>query len=182
MQMNLIEVNSELDIFQKYLNTPFEDLLKFQNLERNEDIVDSPQLIVGMCMDNRKTLRIPQNFAFVIRTAGNNMKGQEFAISYAVGVGQIKYLALIAHTDCGMAAVLDRKEAYISGLNKMIAMSPDDGLQLFSDFAHKHYIGNEVEFVVKEANRIKKLYPKLEIAPFLYKVENNKLYQIENSD
>ena len=36
----------------------------------------APRLLIGMCMDSRKSLRIPNDFAFVLRTAGANMRAR----------------------------------------------------------------------------------------------------------
>lgn len=39
-------------------------------------------------------------------------------------------------------------------------------------------IGNEVDFVLSEAKRLRLRYPKIIVAPLLYKVEDNRLYLI----
>ena len=41
-----------------------------------------------MCMDNRKHLHIPDNFAFIIRSGGANLRYSEFKVSYAIAVGR----------------------------------------------------------------------------------------------
>ena len=40
-------------------------------------------------------------------------------------------------------------------------------------------IGNEVDFVLSEAKRIRLRYPKIQVAPLLYRVEDNQLYQLK---
>jgi carbonic anhydrase len=42
-------------------------------------------------------------------------------------------------------------------------------------------IGNEVDFVLSEAKRLRLRYPKIEVAPLMYKVEDNLLYQVRES-
>ncbi|MFV9510818.1 hypothetical protein [Tepidibacillus sp. LV47] len=39
-------------------------------------------------------------------------------------------------------------------------------------------IGNEVDFVLSEVKRLRLRYPKIMVAPLLYKVEDNRLYLI----
>jgi len=99
----IIPVNYRYDILPEYRGTPAELLLEYHNLGRAIGTVASPQLLIGMCMDSRKSLRIPNDFAFVLRTAGANMRDNEFRISYAIAVGGVRMIVLIAHTDCGMA-------------------------------------------------------------------------------
>src|SRR5438445_638949 len=39
-------------------------------------------------------------------------------------------------------------------------------------------IGNEVDFVLSEAKRLRLRYPKLQVAPLLYRIEDGQLYQL----
>ncbi|MBI4811048.1 MAG: carbonic anhydrase, partial [Ignavibacteriales bacterium] len=70
----LISINSKSDIFHEYLSTPISDLVEYHNLSRPYDSYTNARLLVGMCMDNRKFLRIPDNFAYIIRTGGANLR------------------------------------------------------------------------------------------------------------
>src|SRR5437764_145695 len=99
----IIPVNYREDILPEYQGTPVGLLLEYHNLGRAVATWHSPQMLIGMCMDSRKSLRIPHDFAFILRTAGANMRDNEFRISYAIGVGGVRAMVLIAHTDCGMA-------------------------------------------------------------------------------
>jgi len=67
---HLIPVTTKEEIFPLYQTSPVGLLLEYHNLERPLDTYDRAQLLIGMCMDNRKRLRIPDNFAYVIRTGG----------------------------------------------------------------------------------------------------------------
>ena len=69
-----------------------------------------------MCMDNRKHLRIPDNFAFIIRAGGANLRYSEFKVSYAIAIGDIQHIALIGHNNCGMVNLISRKDQFINGL------------------------------------------------------------------
>ena len=64
----LVKINLKQDIFDKYKNTPISDLLEYHDLLRPYEEVSSPHMLIGMCMDNRKYLHIPNNFAFIIRS------------------------------------------------------------------------------------------------------------------
>jgi carbonic anhydrase len=112
----IIPVNFQSDILPEYRGTPVGLLLEYHNLGRAIGSVTVPQLLIGMCMDSRKSLRIPNDFAFVLRTAGANMRDNEFRISYAIAVGGVRTIVLIAHTDCGMARLAQRRDQFIHGL------------------------------------------------------------------
>ena len=86
----LIPVKAEPDILPAYRKTPIETLLAYQNLNRPHGVHDKAELLIGMCMDNRKHLRLPENFAYILRSGGGNLRYSEFKVSYAI--------ALLAHT------------------------------------------------------------------------------------
>jgi carbonic anhydrase len=73
----LLEIKTYEDIPQNYRNTPIGDLLEYHNLNRPLDPLEKAKMLIGMCMDNRKTLRIPDNFAFILRTGGGNLRWEE---------------------------------------------------------------------------------------------------------
>ena len=61
-------------------------------------------------------MRIPENFAFIIRSGGANLRYSEFKVSYAIAVGRVLHIALIGHNNCGMVNLHDRRTAFIEGL------------------------------------------------------------------
>src|SRR6059058_3672870 len=113
---DIIKVATPDDILPAYHGTPVGRLLEYHNLGVGPTGVSRPELLIGMCMDSRKSLRIPNDFAFVLRTAGANMRDNEFRISYAIAVGGVRTIVLIAHTDCGMARLGERRDQFIHGL------------------------------------------------------------------
>jgi len=172
-------ISKENDIFKQYQNTPIGLLLEYHNLNRSlEDNYENAQLLIGMCMDNRKHLHIPDNFAFIIRTGGANLRYSEFKVSYAISVGGIEHVALIGHNNCGMVNLAERKELFIQGLVERAGWEKEQAEEHFIQFAPMFEIGNEIEFVLSEARRLRSKYPKITIAPILYRIENNKLYLI----
>ena len=174
----VIPVNHHEDILPEYRETPVGLLLEYHNLGRATGAAAAPQLLIGMCMDSRKSLRIPNDFAFVLRTAGANMRDNEFRISYAIAVGGVRTIALIAHTDCGMARLGERRQQFIRGLMDAAGWDEAHAVRHFEDCAPKFGIRDEVEFVLREAERLRAIYPRITIVPLLYRVEDDLLYQL----
>ena len=173
----IIPVTAGDDILPAYRDTPVARLLEYHNLGRELEPT-RPQLLIGMCMDSRKALRIPHDFAFVLRTAGANMRDNEFRISYAIAVGGVRTIVLIAHTDCGMARLAERREQFIDGMVRNAGWGRARAERHFAESAPKFGIRNEVEFVLQEADRLRGIYPLIFVAPLLYKVEDDRLYQL----
>lgn len=175
----LIAINSSNDILPEYRNTPIGLLLEFHNLDRPLDTYDKAKLLVGMCMDNRKHLHMPDNFAFIIRSGGANLRYSEFKVSYAIGVGQVSHIALIGHNNCGMVNLSSRKSEFIDGLARTAGWDKEKAEEHFMHFAPMFEIGNETDFILSETKRLRLRYPKIMIAPLMYLVEDNKLYFIK---
>jgi len=169
------------DVFPEYRKTPIGDLLEYHNLQRPFETYSRAQLLIGMCMDNRKHLHIPDNFSYIIRAGGANLRHSEFKVSYAIAVGGVKCIALIGHTQCGMVNLIQRKELFIQGLVENGGWRSEAAEEHFMQFAPMFEIGNEIDFVLSEAMRLRRRYPKILIAPLLYRVEDNLLYLIEEN-
>lgn len=178
----LITVSNENDIFPEYRNTPIGLLLEYHNLDRQPDTYIQAQLLIGMCMDHRKHLHIPDNFSYIIRTGGANLRYSEFKVSYAIAVGGVRHIALIGHNNCGMVNLAQRKELFIQGLVDAAGWERTTAEEHFMQFAPLFEIGNEIDFVSSEARRLRLRYPKITIAPMLYNVDNNRLYLIKEEN
>ena len=63
----LVDISKREDIFPEYLDTPIGNLLEYNNLDKPLEPYTQAKLLIGMCMDSRKHLHIPDNFAFIIR-------------------------------------------------------------------------------------------------------------------
>ena len=180
--MNRLQpVTSATDIPPEYRETPVGLLLEYHNLGRSHERYTAAQMLVGMCMDNRKHLRIPDNFAFIIRTGGANLRYSEFKVSYAIAVGGVRCIALIGHTHCGMVNLAARKEQFIDGLVQTAGWERQPAEDHFLHFAPLFEIGNEMDFILSEVARLRQRYPKILVAPLLYRVEDNLLYAIKVS-
>jgi carbonic anhydrase len=176
----IIPVNYRSDILPEYQGTPAGLLLEYHNLDRALGSAPKPQLLIGMCMDARKALRIPQDFAYVLRTAGANMRDNEFRMSYAIAVGDIQDIVLIAHTDCGMRRVGSQHDAFVDGMVERAGWDRARAEKHFADSLPKFSIDDEVGFVMREAERVRGLYPKVTVVPMLYRVEDDLLYQLRD--
>jgi len=172
-------VESPEDILPELRGTPVESLLRYHNFDEPFGIYESAQMLVGMCMDNRKQLRIPDNFAYILRAGGANLRRNEFKVSYAVAVGGVKVVGIIGHTQCGMVGLLERKDRFIQGLIDNAGWSKEQAEQHFALHSSNYEIGNEVRFACEEAERLGVMYPKLLVVPLLYKVEDSRLYQLK---
>ena len=151
--MHLLKVESEEQIPLSHLHTPIGKLLRYQNMEQPFATHSNAELLIGMCMDNRKQLRIPENFAYIIRTGGGNLRYSEFKVSYAISIGDVRYVALIAHDHCGMVGLISRKEQFIDGLCRNAGWERQRAEEHFLNYAPMFEIDNELEFVWEESRR-----------------------------
>jgi carbonic anhydrase len=176
---SLIPVNTVSDVLANYRGTAVERLLRYHNLkEPLPPTSGTPEMLIGMCMDHRKDLTIPSEFAYVLRTAGGNLRDSGFEISYAVAIGGVQTIALLAHTDCGMAHVTQKRDAFVRGLVDRAGWKEPSALMQFTAYAAHHEIGDPVQFALTETMRLRAVYPRVMIAPLLYTVEDDRLMQI----
>jgi carbonic anhydrase len=177
----LLAVTTNDEILPEYRDTPVGRLIEYHNLGRNYDTYAHAQLLVGMCMDNRKFIRMPDYFAFKIRAGGANLRYSEFKVSYAIAVGGVRAIALVGHTNCGMVNLVARKEAFVTNLAANAGWTEEQAEEHFMTFAPMFEIGNEIDFVVSEARRLRVRYPKVLVAPLIYRVEDNLLYHVRET-
>lgn len=171
-----IPITSYEDIPADYRGTPVERLVAWHNGFRDDhEHVSHAEMLVGMCMDNRKKLRIPENFAFILRAGGGNLRPSEFKVSFAVAVGGVRTIAIIVHNHCGMVGLSARREQFVNGLVDA-GWERELAEQHFDSYAPLFEIGNEIDFVLAEAKRLRGRYPKVLVAPLLYNVDDNRLY------
>jgi carbonic anhydrase len=183
MMDNLSPVKSLDDIFPAYRSTPIELLLKYHNFgDFPAEPYTRAEILIGMCMDHRKHLRIPDNFAYIIRAGGANLRYSEFKVSYAIAVGGVRAIALIGHNNCGMVNLVARKTLFIDNLVTNAGWSHDQAEEHFNSYAPMFEIGNEIDFLLSESARLRHRYPKILVCPMLYRVEDNLLYLIHEQN
>jgi carbonic anhydrase len=175
----LLKLESYSDIPADYAGTPIGNLVEYHNLNKAFTSYANAQLLIGMCMDNRKHLNMPDNFAFIIRSGGANLRYSEFKVSFAISVGGVKHIALIGHNQCGMVNLASKKEQFIGGLVTNAGWKREEAEKQFNEHAPMFEIGNEIDFILSETLRLRKRYPKIQIAPMMYLVEDNRLYFIK---
>ena len=176
----LVSVARDTDIPLPLKHTPFEVLLRSNNMGKIDVTPgDSPQLLIGMCIDYRKSLYLPRDWAFVIRREGANMLGSEFSLAMAMSMG-IKSMALIAHDQCAMARPQNSRDSFIKCLTEEHAWNTDLATRFFEDHIRSREIGNEINFVLEETNRLHRTFKGLTIVPMIYRLEDNKLYLIKD--
>ena len=178
----LLPINDVLDIPLAYRKTPIGLLLEYHNLSRPFENHPVAELLVGMCMDNRKRLNIPAGFAYVLRTGGGNLRFSEFKVSYSIGIGEVTAIALLGHDNCGMVNLISKREQFVAGLVRRAGWSPKRALDHFVNFAPMFEIDNEVNFVTSEAIRLREKYPGILVAPLMYLIEDNRLYLLQEED
>jgi carbonic anhydrase len=181
MTTKLVPVGSRCDVFEKYRETPIADLLAFHNLGAPYRHYTRPQLLVGMCMDHRLRLRIPHNSAFVLRAGGANFRGLEFQISFAIAVGGVRAVCLIGHDECGMVGLALQRESFVEGLMENAGWRREAAEKHFDALADRFEIADAAEFVLSEAERLRRQYPAVLVAPLLYSVGDGVLNQIESA-
>lgn len=181
MDKYIVPIKSVEDIFPEYRDTPIERLLKYHNLEYPCDTYKHAELLIGMCMDYRKHLRIPDNFAYIMRTGGGNLRYSEFKVSYAISIGGITAIALMGHDNCGMVNLMSKKEKFVQGLVEKAGWDRQMAEEHFTQFVPMFEIGNELDFVLSEAKRIRNRYPKILVAPMFYSMSSKTLSLLKES-
>jgi carbonic anhydrase len=180
MSTQIRPIEKPSDIPASLRGTPVAELLEYQNLERDISApAEAPRLLIGMCMDSRKHLRIPDNFAFILRAGGANLRPSEFKVSYAIAVGGVRSIAIIGHTNCGMVNLMSRSTQFIEGMQKNAGWDRQQAEDHFFHFAPLFEIGSEVDFTITETKRLRLRYPAVQVAPMIYKVEDNRLYLLD---
>ncbi len=177
MNDRLHPVTAEPDILPQWRDTPIGDLLRYHNLGAPHRAYARAELLIGMCMDNRKSMRIPDNFAFILRTAGAQLGRVEFKVSFAIAVGGVRAVAVFGHDDCGMIHLSDRREQFILGLID-VGWTRADAETHFDTNAPKFEITDPLHSTLAEVQRLRSRFPTLPIAPLFYSVKDGLLYQI----
>lgn len=177
MSETLHPVNTEQDILPPWRATPIGDLLRYHNLDAPHRVYTRAELLIGMCMDNRKHMRMPDNFAFILRTGGARLDRVQFKISFAIAVGGVRAVAVFGHDDCGMITIRSRREEFVAGLVEL-GWAREDAEAHFDENVAKFEIDDPVKSTLKQVRRLRERFPTLPVAPLFYSVKDGRLYQI----
>jgi carbonic anhydrase len=80
-----------------------------------------------------------------------------------------------------MVNLISRQNEFINGLVETAGWEKEKAEEHFRHFAPMFEIGNASDFILSESKRLRLCYPKIKIAPLFYRVEDNKLYHIDES-
>lgn len=174
----LVPIDDRGDVPSAYRDTPVGRLLACHNLGAPVERAQAPELLVATCMDHRVRLRMPEDFAYVLRTGGANLEGRAFEVSFAVAVGGVGAVAVVGHSDCGMASVADGREAFAAGLAERAGWSAGQAAAHFDEEAADHAIEDPVAFTLEQTGRLRRRYPEVLVAPLHYRVEDRRLYLV----
>jgi carbonic anhydrase len=174
----LFPIRHRDDVLPVYRGTPVADLVAYHNLRSAHRSYDQAELLIGMCMNNRIALRIPDNFAYVLRAGRGNLQRIEFKVSYAVAVGGVRTICLIGHDQCGMVGLRARRGVFANGLVENGGWARREAERHFAKFSAVFEMGDPAAFALREARPLRKRYARLMVAPFIYQVRDGLLYQI----
>lgn len=172
-------VQAHDDILPRYRGTAIADLLAYHNLGASLREYARPELLIGTCMDYRISLRMPPDFAYLVRVGGANLRGLDFHLSVAVAFGGVRAICLIGHDECAMVGVAERQDAFVRGLIENGGWRRRDARNHFLAHAPHLEIGDAPGFVRSEAVRLSQRYPRMVIAPLYYTVAERLLYQVD---
>ncbi len=178
----LLPFNRLGDDLSAYRNLPVAYLLAYHSLGRPNRSHDQAELLIGMRMDNRVALRIPENFAYILRAGGANLQRIEFNVSYAVAVGSVRTICLIGHEKCGMVDLRGRRDVFVNGLVENGGWERCEVEEHFDHFSVVFEIPDPAAFVLSEVRRLREGYPRVMVAPLLYQIREGLLYQVAEGE
>ena len=78
-----------------------------------------------------------------------------------------------------MVNLEERKDSFVSGLVERAGWTKEIAENHFDQDVSQCEIENEIEYLLKDVERLREQYPKIEVVPLMYLVEDNLLYQIK---
>lgn len=170
----LKSIESISDVPAEWKGTPLDSFIMAQNFGWPIQGSGKVELLISTCIEFRYALPIPRMYAYVIRRASGRVKGSEFSVGYTLAQG-VKYLALIGHNDCGMAKAHANAPLVVQAF---VEQGWDHDLaQMYVDHQIKrHAITDELDALREEFIRLRKIFPKLLIAPLFVCLHDSKLY------
>lgn len=175
-QHRLIDLRSSADIPARWHNTPIENFIQAQNFDYPLHPHAEPQVLISTCIEFRYSLPVPARYAYVIRTAGGRLIGQEFAVGYAISRG-VRNILLIAHDDCGMAKVGSPHNAEAISCSLVDqGWSKEKADEFVKHQSLKAAIGDEIDALEEEYHRLKRIFKKIHVAPLFLTLADRHVY------
>lgn len=167
------------DVLGPYRGTPIESLLLAQNLGVEFEFSGEPQLVVATCIDPRIDLRLPPGSAFIIRTAGVNLKDEAlFQFGFLTSVMGLRHVALIAHEDCAMTRLHDKRQTFVDRLVERTGCDARSAELYFDDHVDFWNVPDAITVVRDHAENIRR-GGGVVVAPLFYSLREGRLLQIE---
>lgn len=170
----LLEFQTREDIPEEWLDTPIGSFILSQNFGWPIQTTGTPQLTIATCIEFRYSLPIPRMYAYVIRRASGRIIGSEFSVAYTLAKG-VKHLLMIGHNDCGMSHIDENGPLVINALIEQ-GWSEETARAYVAKHGARHAINDELDSLRIEYERIRKLFPKLVIAPLFVCLSDSHLY------
>jgi len=170
----LLTVDSGADIPPDWQDTPIAALIMAQNFGWPIQASGKAELLIATCIEFRHALPVPRMYAYVIRRASGRVIGSEFSVGYTLAQG-VKYLVLIGHNDCGMSKVKETAPLVVDAFVDQ-GWSRAAAEEYVHKHATRHAIGDELDALRDEYQRLRMIFPKLEIAPLFVCLHDSRLY------
>ncbi|MGD9682221.1 MAG: hypothetical protein AB7W16_13630 [Candidatus Obscuribacterales bacterium] len=170
-------VESREDLPPHWLDSPIEEFIGAHNFGKEIEGASQPRLLIVSCIEFRFRPQIPNNFAYVIRSAGgrmSNLAGSEFALSYIFAKG-VKHIAIVGHNDCGMTKVDQFKPALIEALIDQ-GWEKEKAGAFIEENAGRFAMDDEIESLRREFLRLRSLFNNVVIAPLFVSLASNRLH------
>lgn len=174
MRDRLVEMTSTHEIPARWRGTPIEHYIQAQNLGYPLHPSETPQILISTCIEFRYALPIPAKFAYVIRTAGGRLVGQEFAVAYALTRG-VRNILLIAHDDCGMAKVRNNRPELTKALTDQ-GWSQEVAAKFVAHHCENDAIVDELESLETEYHRLKRIFRDVHVAPLFLTLQDKRVH------
>lgn len=170
----LLPISSSVDIPAKWHGTAIEQFIQAQNFGYPLQSKEEPQILISTCIEFRYALPVPAKFAYVIRTAGGRLIGQEFAVGYVLTKG-VRSIVLIAHDDCGMAKVPHHKPSIIKAFIEQ-GWSPEEAHSYVEQQAQVAAIDDELNALQAEYYRLKDMFNNIHVAPLFLTLNDKRVH------
>jgi carbonic anhydrase len=170
----LITVDSSVDIPAEWQNTPIAALIIAQNFGWPIQASGKAELLIATCIEFRYALPVPRMYAYVIRRASGRVIGSEFSVGYTLAHG-VKYLVLIGHNDCGMSKLVEKAPLVVNAFVEQ-GWSRDAAEEYVAKQAKRHSIDDELGALKEEYLRLRKIFPRIVIAPLFVCLHDSRLY------
>ena len=181
MAATLVPLKAWWDVPPEWRETPVGDLIAYHSLGRPLRRHERAALLIGTCMDGRIVLRIPEGFAYVLRTAGANLAAVAGNVSYVLGAKGVSFVAVVGHTGCGATNLPSRREELVDGLVVRAGWARERAERHVDEDVLPHGIDDPAEFAFREARWLEREYGKVRAAPLLYDTHDGSLALIRSA-